>query len=694
MMLTRTTEHELRLPNGCRHHCRARLFGRNRNHHHDDVDHGAVPLGRGEMIAACTYTTTRATTTTRMESCELPQDVWLTVVQFLNRDNIDLRSLTETCYMLNHVGWLHLQRRWQLQEQQQQQQQLYDSTFTDTDGLIQRLTCQDPNTASHLFRRFLSMEDVRFHDDNDTDENLSGVLLQKDCEGMYSKLQICISRIIRRQQERATNFLTSSLQQQRTVVQGLRQQLSDSFLDAITIQRNLAILLYTHTSMGVILVMVVSIGLFWVKTHDDDDDNLSSNDSHQSSIKVVNASTLVMRLFVVLAFASTVAFGISRQTKNQQQKQQQRSLRRSVSQPELVRKSEVETKKSLPRMKRSQTVASGLVSYDSFELDTETMTLVSPCDVDETLDVFAKNVDCTEASSANSFWFDDGEDNDQSSDSHDPIVFPTATIHSLDQQKSQNFRPQIFTHRIPPRGCVGAFARARMRAKNQLLHLVHRQRFQAFDSLSPTERTELSTAFLNACSNDNALVTVRMLSRSIPTQDFYIGSDGTESCALHIAAFHGSAQIIDFLCSDIDSTYHPSIRDDRSVKTMTVPHFSYIDGGLCDVNVMDANGWTALHYAAGANSVDAVRILVKHGAKLNVEAVNGYTPLQWAIRLQHHAVAEALRHWIASETKQHQKQYFRQLWQQIEKSLISIMILSFLLIPNLGLLLRSKRDSL
>jgi hypothetical protein len=691
MMLTRTTEHELRLPNGRRQNCGARLFGRNNHHHHhhDDFNHVSVRLGRGEIIAACTYTTTRATTTTttRMESCELPQDVWFTIVQFLNRDNTDLRSLTETCYMLNQVGWLHLQRRWQLQ--QQQQQQLYDST----DGLIQRLTCQDPNTASHLFRRFLSREDVRFHDDYDDDEKRCSFLLQKDCGGMYSKMQICISRIIRRHQERATNFLTSSLQQQRTVVQGLRQQLSDSFLDAITIQRNLAILLYTHTSMGVILVMVVSIGLFWVKTHDDDD-NLYLNDSHQSSIEVVNASTLVMRLFVVLAFASTVAFGISRQTKNQQQKQQQRSLRRSASQPELVRKSEVATKKSSTRMKRSQTVASGLLSYDSFELDKETMTPVSSCDVDKTLDAFAKNVDCTKGSSSHSFWFDDDEGKDQSSDLHDPIILSTANIHSLDQHESQNFFPQLFTHRIPPRGCVGAFTRARMRAKNQLLHFVLRQRFQAFDSLSPTERTDLSTAFLNACSNDNALVTVRLLSRLLPTQDFYIGSDGTESCALHIAAFHGSAQIIDFLCSDIDTTYYPSMRDDCSVRTMTVPHFSYNDGGLCDVNVTDANGWTALHYAAGANSVDAVRILVKHGAKLNVEAVNGYTPLQWAIRLQHHAVADALRHWIASETKQHQKQYFRQLWKQIEKSLISIMILSFLLLTQLGFLLRSKCDSL
>lgn len=57
----------------------------------------------------------------------------------------------------------------------------------------------------------------------------------------------------------------------------------------------------------------------------------------------------------------------------------------------------------------------------------------------------------------------------------------------------------------------------------------------------------------------------------------------------------------------------------------------------------DDNGWTAMHFAAGANSVEAVRILAAHGAELSEEAVNGYTPLQWALRLQNNEVAEELR---------------------------------------------------
>lgn len=51
----------------------------------------------------------------------------------------------------------------------------------------------------------------------------------------------------------------------------------------------------------------------------------------------------------------------------------------------------------------------------------------------------------------------------------------------------------------------------------------------------------------------------------------------------------------------------------------------------------------AMHFAAGSNSVEAVRILSAHGADLSIEAVNGYTPLQWAMRLQNKEVAEELR---------------------------------------------------
>jgi len=65
------------------------------------------------------------------------------------------------------------------------------------------------------------------------------------------------------------------------------------------------------------------------------------------------------------------------------------------------------------------------------------------------------------------------------------------------------------------------------------------------------------------------------------------------------------------------------------------------------VNATDNNGWTALHFAAGANSAAAVRVLARRGALLNVEAHNGYTPLSWALRLSNDDLAEELREFMS-----------------------------------------------
>lgn len=64
---------------------------------------------------------------------------------------------------------------------------------------------------------------------------------------------------------------------------------------------------------------------------------------------------------------------------------------------------------------------------------------------------------------------------------------------------------------------------------------------------------------------------------------FFVGPDDTETCALHAAAFNGAEKTLEFLSGGIDE------------------YDKNNDAGLCDVDIRDANGWTALHFAAGAN---------------------------------------------------------------------------------------------
>ena len=186
-----------------------------------------------------------------------------------------------------------------------------------------------------------------------------------------------------------------------------------------------------------------------------------------------------------------------------------------------------------------------------------------------------------------------------------------------------------------PTGCIGAYLRTVGKATKRIAEKVRESRRQRFEQFSPQERQELSRRFLEACTSNDSLDQVKaIVNNGVDVDGFYVGADGTETCALHTAAFNGASAVIEFLCSGIDDEGGSS---------------SGNDGGLCDVNCRDSNAWTALHFAAGSNSVDAVRVLVKHGGNWAVEANNGYTPYQWAVRLKHHQVAEELKE-LASQS--------------------------------------------
>jgi hypothetical protein len=183
-------------------------------------------------------------------------------------------------------------------------------------------------------------------------------------------------------------------------------------------------------------------------------------------------------------------------------------------------------------------------------------------------------------------------------------------------------------------GCVGAYARALQESKKLVQSIVRMQRQARFDALSPHQQKKLSRRFLDACSTDDTLAVVQDLVQFVDVDGFYVGSDGSETCALHAAAFSGATQVLDFLCRGICESLSPT-----EISTDPLQR----DGGLCNVNRRDRNGWTALHFCAGSDSAPAVRVLARNGADLNVEARNGYTPLQWALRMQNQDAADELR---------------------------------------------------
>merc|ERR1712137_1408304 len=61
-----------------------------------------------------------------------------------------------------------------------------------------------------------------------------------------------------------------------------------------------------------------------------------------------------------------------------------------------------------------------------------------------------------------------------------------------------------------------------------------------------------------------------------------------------------------------------------------------------DVNSLNDDGETPLHWACKVGSTEIVKYLLTHGASINAMDENGDTPLHWAAEENHTEVAELL----------------------------------------------------
>ena len=84
---------------------------------------------------------------------------------------------------------------------------------------------------------------------------------------------------------------------------------------------------------------------------------------------------------------------------------------------------------------------------------------------------------------------------------------------------------------------------------------------------------------------------------------------------------------------------NPQMRDAIQNKPMSVVKDLILANKRVDINIRSQSGNSALHRAAMEGDIDAVRILINHGANVNTRDRNGFQPVHHALRCHHYKAA-------------------------------------------------------
>ena len=166
---------------------------------------------------------------------------------------------------------------------------------------------------------------------------------------------------------------------------------------------------------------------------------------------------------------------------------------------------------------------------------------------------------------------------------------------------------------------------------------------------NPTEKCasnpENEKDFIRACAEGHLHIAKALLKKvSIECQSM---SGGT---AAMFASQGGHVNILKFLKengADFQARDYggstPFLEAARGGRLASIEYLSSLGKDVCDISVVDSQGWTALHATACYGYLDCVQLLVQKKFPLDKKDVDGKTPIEWAIECDRTKVVEFLQ---------------------------------------------------